>query len=129
MTDPPASAEGDLALITETAVLSNRPDKPTKEEQEYEEKLIKNRLLRQLLLHRGTYAIGILLLVVMWLLGIFLILLWEGFRWKGFHLDNSVILAAIGSTTANIIGVLLIIVKFIFSDSSTPRTRRKVDRS
>jgi hypothetical protein len=126
MGDPPVNLAPDLRLITETSVVSNNPDKSTKAEQEYEEKIIRNLMLRQILKHRGGYAFGIFLLVVLWLVGIFLILVCQGFAWHGFHLDDSVLLAAIGSTTANIIGVLLIIVKFIFSDSpQAMKTRKK----
>jgi|SRR5215469_3583642 len=125
MADKPSSPPKDIGLINETPVVSNRPDKSTKAEQEFEEKIIRNLMLRQILKHRGGYAFGVFVLVIIWLLGIFLILVSQGFAWHGFHLDDSVLLAAIGSTTANIIGVLLIIVKFIFSDSPTGRPIKK----
>ncbi len=125
MPDKPASPPKDIGLINETLVVSSTPDKSTKAEQEFEEKIIRNLMLRQILKHRGGYAFGIFVLVIIWLVGIFLILVCQGFAWHGFHLDDSVLLAAIGSTTANIIGVLLIIVKFIFSDSSTGRSSKR----
>jgi hypothetical protein len=106
----------DTALITAPSAVPAKPDKYTKDELT-EERNIRNLLLRQLLGHRRWYALGIFLLVIIWLVGIFLLLVWQGFCWRNFHLSDSVLLAAIGSTTANIIGVLLIIVKFIFSDT------------
>ena len=42
----------------------------------------------------------------------------EGFAFHCFHLDNSVLLAAIGSTTANVIALLFIIVKFLFTEKN-----------
>lgn len=121
----------DLSLLNDTAAVSTKPDKPTKAELEDEEKGIRNALLRQLLVYRGAYAFGIFILVVLWLIGIFFLIVWEGFSWRHFHLDDSVLLAAIGSTTANIIGLLLIIVKFIFADTSpkAPRAPRKSTHS
>jgi len=95
------------------------------DELDFEEKRIRNLLLRQLLGHRKGYALGIFSLVIFWLIGIFALLVLQGFGAWGFHLDSSILLAAIGSTTANIIGVLLIIVKFIFSDTpQSIRTRK-----
>jgi hypothetical protein len=128
MPEPPDNGgRHDVNLIGETPSVSTKPDKPTEAELEVDEKGIRNALLRQLLRHRETYAFGIFLLVILWLIGIFFILLWQGLSWRHFHLDNSVLLAAIGSTTANIIGVLLIIVKFIFTDETpkNPKTRQK----
>jgi hypothetical protein len=124
---PAKANQADTALITAPSTVPAKPDKYTKDELS-EEHNIRNLLLRQLLGHRRWYALGIFLLVILWLVGIFLLLVWQGFTWRGFHLSDSVLLAAIGSTTANIIGVLLIIVKFIFSDATQrvpPRTRTK----
>jgi len=41
-------------------------------------------------------------------------LLFQGFHYYGFNLTEKEILAAITSTTANIIAVLVIIVKYLF---------------
>jgi hypothetical protein len=120
----PKPSQADTDLISAPEIVSAKPDKFTKDELA-EERNIRNLLLRQLLGHRRWYALGIFFLVVIWLIGIFVLLVCEGFGWKKFHLDDSVLLAAIGSTTANIIGVLLIIVKFIFSDTSKPDPRAR----
>jgi hypothetical protein len=123
---PSKREQADPSLITAPASVPTKPDKYTKGELDFEEKNIRNLLLRQLLGHRRGYAFGIFILAIIWLVGIFLLLVLQGFNWHCFHLSDSVLLAAIGSTTANIIGVLLIIVKFIFSDSAqTIKTRKR----
>src|ERR1700733_5276177 len=102
----PDRTQIDLSLLSDTSSVSTKPDQLTKTELEAEEKGIRNALLRQLLRYRGVYALAVFGLVVLWLIGVFFLLVWQGFSWKGFHLDDSVLLAAIGSTTANIIGLL-----------------------
>jgi hypothetical protein len=63
---------------------------------------------------KRQYAKGTFLLVVSWIFLVFVILLFQGFAVRGFKLSDSVLLAAIGSTTANVIGMLVIVLKNIF---------------
>ncbi len=68
---------------------------------------------------RRTYANRIFTLCCGWVCAIFVLLMFSGFgHYQHFHfsLSDRVILAAIGSTTINIIGVFLIVVRFIFHD-------------
>ena len=68
---------------------------------------------------RRTYAKRIFTLCCGWVCAIFVLLMFSGFgHYQHFHfsLSDRVILAAIGSTTINIIGVFLIVVRFIFHD-------------
>src|ERR1700744_2632524 len=66
---------------------------------------------------RKRHAKNIFKLTCVWVAGIYLLLLFQGFggvyKWP-FHLSDSLMLAAIGSTTANIIGVFYIVVRYFF---------------
>lgn len=68
---------------------------------------------------RKRYALAFFLLSCVWILVITAILMLQGFGsfWFGrfpFKLSESVILAVIGSTTANVIGILLVVAKYLF---------------
>ena len=66
---------------------------------------------------RKIYARRVFTLCCCWVSGIFVLLLFSGFgTYKYFHfsLSEKVLLAAIGSTTANIFAVFLIIVRYLF---------------
>ena len=68
---------------------------------------------------RRKYAHRIFVLCCSWVCAIFILLMFAGFGSYAhfrFYLSEPVILAAIGSTTVNIIGVFLIVVRFIFHD-------------
>ena len=63
---------------------------------------------------RKEYAKKIFGLTCIWVAAIYLLLLFQGFEYYGFKLSEKVLLAAIGSTTANIVGVFLIVTRYFF---------------
>ncbi len=63
---------------------------------------------------RKKYAARIFSLTCLWVVGIYALLLLQGFQYRGFRLADSLVLAAIGSTTANIVGVFLIVTRYFF---------------
>jgi hypothetical protein len=63
---------------------------------------------------RKEYARKIFGLTCLWVGGIYLLLLFQGFHYNEFRLSDNVMLAAIGSTTGNIIGVFLIVTRYFF---------------
>lgn len=63
---------------------------------------------------RKEYAKRIFGLTCIWVGGIYILLLLQGFGTNGFRLSDNVLLAAIGSTTANIVGVFLIVTRYFF---------------
>jgi hypothetical protein len=63
---------------------------------------------------RKEYAKKIFVLTCLWVTGIYFLLLLQGFGLDRFRLSDNVLLAAIGSTTANIIGVFLIVTRYFF---------------
>lgn len=68
---------------------------------------------------RETYAKGIFQLVCVWIFLIFVLLLLQGFsNLVGYKpLSDPVLIALISSTTVNVIGTLIIVLKYIFKVS------------
>ncbi len=63
---------------------------------------------------RKTYADRIFHLVLFWLSAIGVVIFVQGFHFYGFSLDTSVLLMLIGSTTSGVIGLFLIVTRYIF---------------
>ncbi len=65
---------------------------------------------------RKEYANKIFYLIVVWLIVLLVILLLQGFGKTndGFSLSDSVLLAFIGGTTVNVLGIFVIVAKYIF---------------
>ncbi len=70
---------------------------------------------------RGRFTRRIFVLIVVWLVVVLVILLFEGFhatvRAHNFQLSDNVLLALIGSTTANVLGVFIIVVHYLFPET------------
>jgi hypothetical protein len=70
---------------------------------------------------RGKFSRRIFSLIVVWLLIVLMIVIFEGFHTTicthDFKLSDNVLLALIGSTTANVLGVFIIVVHYLFPDS------------
>jgi hypothetical protein len=66
---------------------------------------------------RKKHARNIFILTCAWVTAVFALLMLQGFGglyvWH-FHLTDSIVLTAIGSTTANIVGVFLIVARYFF---------------
>lgn len=65
---------------------------------------------------RKTYARRIFHLIVYWLIADFILLLIQGFLGpiNIFHLSDAVLLALIGGTTANVLGIFMVVVWYLF---------------
>jgi hypothetical protein len=101
--------------------LSPEPDDRTEEEQSDYEQRRKNAIIRSLeqdIDERKKYANRNFWLTVVWLALINLILILQGFRvaivGHSFELPTSVLLTAIGSTTASVVGIFLIVTNYLF---------------
>jgi hypothetical protein len=72
---------------------------------------------------RGQFANRIFILFVGWLLLVLGVLFFQGFKatvyGHNFGLSDSVVLALIGSTTVNVIGVFVIVVHYLFPNRVT----------
>jgi len=69
---------------------------------------------------RKKYAKSIFILICCWLAAMFIILLLQGFGAApvfghyAFRLTDAVVLAAIGSTTVNVLGIFIIVINYLF---------------
>ncbi len=90
-----------------------------------EEELKKARLLNEALKgenegdtqdrnQRRIFAISVFLFVVLYMAAVMTILFIQGFS-DSFYLDKSVLITLLATTTANVLGVLVIVVTYLFS--------------
>ena len=98
-----------------------------------EEELKKARLLNEALKgenegdtqdrnQRRIFAISVFLFVVLYMVAVMTILFIQGFC-DSFYLDKSVLITLLATTTANVLGVLVIVVTYLFSRKNSDRTR------
>ena len=100
------------------------PDVQTQEETRYLEnceywaKHLQNVSLEQDIEERKTYAFLFFRLSCTWIAVIVVLLLLQGFGefWyrNYFHLHKDIVLAAIGATTVNILGILYVVANYLF---------------
>lgn len=122
-----APAQVDLGVIAAPAVVPAAPDKESQIEHDKldrDHKKLENKAFAQDIMLRGIYAACVFGIVFLWLVGVYLMLLLEGFHFHGFGLTEKEVLAAITSTTANLIAVLVIIVKYLFPNHPTNPTSK-----
>ncbi|UVE66936.1 hypothetical protein L2Y90_07440 [Burkholderia pyrrocinia] len=77
------------------------------------------RQIDDLIKARTTYADKIYGLVVRWLICIAVLLLLQGFHIFSFSLPEKVLLALIGGTTLNVIGIFTIVANFLFAKGAS----------
>jgi hypothetical protein len=110
---------GDIAPL-DLATVGEKPDAETVlEEESVEFERVKAELdsYKQDTQERKKYAHRIFCMISCWIGGIFLILLLEGFDGiprSFFHLSDEVLLASIGSTTVNVLGIFYIVTHYLF---------------
>jgi hypothetical protein len=108
------TGEDDLLALQEAESFENPPD-------ELEKKHRKERLKsdKQDRKARKKYANKLHRLVVYWLFGIALLISAQGIRYfpgdVEFRLSENVVVAMIGGTTLNVLGLYLIVVRYLFS--------------
>lgn len=73
--------------------------------------------VRQDRLERKLYADRIFKLICFWLVGLFCVLVMEGLHFNYFNLEESVLVAMIGGTTVNVLGIFIIVTKYLFPSS------------
>src|SRR5438477_9102855 len=79
---------------------------------------IANDALRQDVGHRDKWAKRLFPVCAGWLLAVVLVLVLQGFHIGHFNLDNSVLIAFIGTTTADVLGLGYIVVNYLFPKPS-----------
>src|SRR5579863_2158254 len=63
--------------------------------------------------HRDKWAKRLFPLCAAWLIAVVVVLVFEGFHLWGFHLDNSVVITFVGTTTADVLGLGYIVVNYL----------------
>jgi len=109
-------------IFAEHRTVKSEPDERTREEKEDLEKQKRREEIRGLgqdINERKRYALCYFILACCWLGAITLILLLQGFGsfWFGlmpFKLQENVLLAVIGSTTVNVLGILYVVANYLF---------------
>jgi hypothetical protein len=115
LTDLERQPEDIPALDPES--IPNEPDPKTSAEAAYLDKEHKKAALlniKQDIELRRDYARDVFKLIVFWLAFVGLIVLLQGFKLLGYILADSVMIALITTTTASVIGILLIVVRYLF---------------
>lgn len=126
-TSPPTAIPIDEINDSVVADAQDKPDPETKLETDNSEKVLRNLKVRrelaqlnsyeQNITQRGDYARDIFKLTKWWVIAIFALLVLQGlgeWKWIRFHLADNVVLAAIGGTTASILGLSYIVTKYLF---------------
>lgn len=105
----PARSSDDKA-VKEARELAFERELAVKEELER----AKLRSVQQDTAERKLYASRIFWLILVWLGLLFILLFVEGWKPGGFWLDDSVLLALIGGTTANVLGIFVLVARYLF---------------
>jgi hypothetical protein len=119
-----------------SAEVNKEPDPNTLKEKEDLEKVrygAQTEGQKQDIKERKKYAQLFFYLSCAWLVAIVAILMLQGFGfsfWKApFHLSDSIVLAMIGSTTANVLGILYIVAKYLFPNRGSDDDTRDAAKS
>jgi hypothetical protein len=86
----------------------------TREQADIITKLIQARGLDSTTKLREKYANRAFVLCASWLVAILLVLCFQGFGWWAFKLSEPIVLALIGGTTVNVIGLFYFVMKGLF---------------
>lgn len=105
------------AVIAANLNVSKQPDQETDtgvENLDDQRKRTENEGIKQDITERKKYATYFFLLSCAWLMLVAALLLLQGFGCWRFHLADAVILAAIGATTVNVLGILYVVANYLF---------------
>ena len=99
-------------------------DPKTQQEEDFAAKISQAQLegMKQDIGERKVYAKRIFVLVCFWVAGMFVLLLLQGLGgwwWLRFSLSQPILLAAVGSTTVNVLGIFYIVAHYLFPNAAT----------
>lgn len=135
--DSPGERRTELADISfPEEELARGPDRQTREEQvdlEWQRRIVEIELLqlegearRQDIEERKTYATRVYWMLSAWLFALLGILLLSGFAgFTTFDLSDSVLIALVSGTTVNVIGVFVVVMRYLFPRHSVDRQVRE----
>ncbi len=111
--------EGPSSEIAKIRSPDQLPIDPNADEEQRKYYAAQTRGLEQDIEERKKYSQRIFVLCCIWVFVVFALLVAQGLSWlTHFSLSQPVLLAAIGSTTANIIAVFVIVARYLFPDRS-----------
>jgi hypothetical protein len=111
---PPSGLDPDAAAAVDQEQTALERDRLAIENDMLREELGNRRQDRE---ERQKYAVRVFCLVVGWLAFVAFVVLAQGFGRNMFLLADSVLLMLIGSTTATVIGIFLIVANYLFPNS------------
>lgn len=113
-----AKIRADKEGVPENAPLSQGGEQAVESEGEFLSELERLKLLdyKQDIAARKDFSGRLYSLVKRWLVGIGALLVLSGWRVCGFNLSDGVLVALIGGTTVTVVGLFLVVVKYLFPD-------------
>lgn len=81
---------------------------------ELDAKKISNAGLAKYFKQREDWGDRVFWILLGWLVSVVAVIVLNGFQVGGFHLDNSVLIAFIGTTTADVLGIGYVVANFLF---------------
>jgi fatty acid desaturase len=118
MIDKPKPSDEQLARISLQTIPPKTADSHTRyEEVELESARLENQNKRQNINFRKGFSIAIFVLGCLWLAFIALVIIFQGFgkfRGGSFNLSQGVMLALIGTTTVNVLGLFYVVTNYLF---------------
>lgn len=138
---PPSNQEPNLSLenvrVLSPRAITNTPGEDTsletetlKQEQlrvELEKLRAELESFNQDIRQRRTFAPKLYLLTCCWLAAVLGVLFTQGFsdgRLHFFHLNDNVLIALLGTTTVNVVGLFYVVAKYLFPEKNTGVERR-----
>ncbi len=86
-------------------------------------KKLRNDIIEQDLKERKLYAHRIFSLIATWLSVLGIIIVLQGIIENGFNLSEPVLLAVVGGTTANVLGMFYVVLKYLFPKWEEEKTK------
>lgn len=119
--DIPGSADNEICSVEEDASNQARHDNDTTDiyakqraDDEHQKNLENLESLKQDRTQRKEFAGKIYGLICVWLIGLAILLLLRAWNAWGFYLSDTVLIALITTTSANVIGLLAIVILYLF---------------
>ena len=97
----------------EVAIVDQEPGREHLSSDE-EQRRLKLRSLAQDIQHRELYAKRIFVFVCFWVAALLGIVTLQGWKPGGFELTDGVLIALIGGTTANVLGLFVVVANYLF---------------
>jgi hypothetical protein len=114
----PNQPKPDLSVVTAPLLIEDQADERLAEEEldwfDKEKKRIRLKGLSHDLDARKTWGERVFWLLVAWLIVVLIGFVFQGFGLGGFHVSDSVLIALISTTTANVLGLGYIVANYLF---------------